>query len=186
MSISFRLRAAERGSSPKGAAATVTTPPPYGGPGQDPYGQQPGYGQPGYGQQQPGYGTPAPGYGTPPPAYGQPVDGYGLSAYPTTAPGFGTPPPSAGSIPNYLWQSIVVAVISFLTCSWLEIGFILAIVAIVLASRVNGQAQRGDIQGALSSSRLAKIFVIISGVMLLLNIVGSILFLTLGILSLHG
>src|ERR1700755_333077 len=76
--------------SPKGAAATVTTPPPYGTPGQDRYGQQPGqdpYGQqPGY-----GYGTPPPSYGTPPPAYGTPPPAYG-----TPPPGYGTPPPEYG------------------------------------------------------------------------------------------
>ncbi|MBL7500717.1 CD225/dispanin family protein [Frankia sp. CNm7] len=66
----------------------MSTPPPYGTPGQDPYGQQPGY----------GYGTPPPGYGPGP-------------GYPPAPGGFGGPPPGGAPIPNYLWQSIVTTVL---------------------------------------------------------------------------
>jgi hypothetical protein len=165
----------------------VTTPPPYGAPGQDPYNQPgygygtppPDYGQQGYGQQ--GYGQPD--YGQP--AYGQ--QGYGQPGYdvgyPPAPGGFGPPPPGA-PVPNYLWQSIVITVVSFLTCSWFLIGFIIGIVAIVFGSRVNNLTQRGDIQGALSASRTAKTLCIVSGVMLAINIVLSIIFFAAGILTL--
>src|SRR5215211_5694187 len=61
-----------------------------------------------------------------------------------------TPPPGTGtpaSVPNYL----VLAIISLFCC--LPLG----IAAVVFAARVNGQVQAGDIQGALDSSRKAKL-----------------------------
>ena len=62
-----------------------------------------------------------------------------------------TPPPSSGApaaVPNYLVQSII----SLFCC--LPVG----IVAVIFAARVNGQVQAGDTQGALDSSRKAKMF----------------------------
>ncbi|MDT3439689.1 MULTISPECIES: CD225/dispanin family protein [unclassified Pseudofrankia] len=133
----------------------MTTPPPYGTPGQDPYGQQPGqdpYGQQpgyGYGTPPPSYGTPPPGYGAPPPGYGQPAGGYG---YPPAPGGFG-PPPGGAPIPNYLWQSIVVTLLCCLPAG---------IVAIVFSSRVQSRQAMGDIQGALDASKKAKTWCIVS------------------------
>ncbi|MBL7500716.1 CD225/dispanin family protein [Frankia nepalensis] len=136
----------------------MSTPPPYGAPGQDPYGQPPGYGQPGYGQPDsygqpgygygPGYGTPPPGYGTP--GYGTPPPGYG---YPPMPGGFGGPPPGGMPIPNYLWQSIVTTVLCCLPAG---------VIALVYSTRVQPKQQMGDIQGALEASKKAKTWCIVS------------------------
>lgn len=68
------------------------------------------------------------------------------------------PPPSSYTppgqtpgqqIPNYLWQSIVVTL-----CCCLPLG----IVGIIFAAQVNDKLGRGDIAGAMESSRQAKMF----------------------------
>ena len=60
-----------------------------------------------------------------------------------------TPPPAStpASIPNYL----VMAIISLFCC------MPLGIVAIIFAAQVNSKLATGDIQGAMSSSKTAKI-----------------------------
>ncbi len=61
-----------------------------------------------------------------------------------------TPPGQAGQqIPNYLWQSIVVTL-----CCCLPLG----IVGIIFAAQANDKLGRGDIAGAMESSRQAKMF----------------------------
>ena len=55
--------------------------------------------------------------------------------------------PAGLSIPNYLWQSIVVTIF----CCWP-----LGIPAIVYAAKVDGLKARGDIQGAMAASASAK------------------------------
>lgn len=72
---------------------------------------------------------------TPPPA--------GAGAY---APGAAAP----GSIPNYLVQSILVTL-----CCCVPFG----IVAIVFAAQVNSKLASGDVNGAMQSSRNAKMWV---------------------------
>lgn len=65
------------------------------------------------------------------------------------------PPPYDGQsqgvtqIPNYLVPSILVTILCCLP---------LGIPAIVFAAQVNGKVQAGDIQGAMDSSKKAKMF----------------------------
>jgi hypothetical protein len=62
-----------------------------------------------------------------------------------------TPPPASGTpetIPNYL----VLAIISAVCC------FPLGIIGVIFAAQVNGKVAAGDIQGALDSSKKAKLF----------------------------
>jgi hypothetical protein len=62
-----------------------------------------------------------------------------------------TPPPPAGTsenIPNYL----VPAIISAICC------FPLGIISIVFAAQVNSKVASGDIAGAQSASKMAKLF----------------------------
>jgi Interferon-induced transmembrane protein len=62
-----------------------------------------------------------------------------------------TPPPAAGThdkVPNYL----IPAIISLFCC--LPVG----IAGVIFAAQVNGKVAAGDIQGAMDSSRKAKLF----------------------------
>jgi hypothetical protein len=59
--------------------------------------------------------------------------------------GMGAQPP----VPTYLWQSIVVT-----ACCCLPFG----IAAIVFAAQVNSKLAAGDVQGAMESSRKAKMW----------------------------
>jgi bacteriorhodopsin len=65
-----------------------------------------------------------------------------------------TPPPPADTttnVPNYL----IPAIISAVCC------FPLGIISIVFAAQVNGKVAAGDIVGAMSASKMAKIFSIV-------------------------
>lgn len=64
------------------------------------------------------------------------------------------PPPTAApaTVPNYL----IPAILSLLCC------WPLSIVAIIFAAQVNGKVASGDIQGAMDSSKKAKMFSFIS------------------------
>jgi len=76
---------------------------------------------------------------------------------------FGTQPPPVQQIPNYLWQSIVVTL-----CCCLPFG----IVAIIFAAQVNDKLRRGDVAGALQSSKQAKMWCLIgAGIGLLVAII---------------
>lgn len=61
--------------------------------------------------------------------------------------------PAPQSVPNYLWQSILVTL-----CCCLPFG----IVAIVYAAQVNTKLAAGDLAGAQASSRNARTWVIVS------------------------
>jgi interferon-induced transmembrane protein/zinc ribbon protein len=65
------------------------------------------------------------------------------------APAAAATPAQPVTIPNYLWQSIVVTIF----CCWP-----LGIPAIVYAAQVNSKVARGDIEGAQASSKNAKMW----------------------------
>lgn len=93
----------------------------------------------------PEFGTPA----TPPPPYPQaPIaQNYAQQVPPQT---YGTQPPvPPGSIPNYLVQAILVTIFCCLP---------FGIVSIIFAAQVNSKAMVGDIQGAIASSKQAKLW----------------------------
>jgi hypothetical protein len=187
----------------------VSSPPPYDFSGQDPFSQQPGYGQPGYGQPSSGsgygdpnlgggYGTPAPtgnelvpfsdpfnagGYGTPPGPEGY-AAGYASGS--PAAGGYGRPASAAGSASSYLWLSILLTVLSLITCSWFLIGFIIGIVAIVFSVQASSLNGRGDLDGAAKASRTALILNIVTGVMLGTTILGEVLVVVAGIWSFNS
>lgn len=79
-------------------------------------------------------------------------------------------------IPNYLWQSIVTLVISCLLTfgACMPLGLPFEIVAVVYASKVDGLLTRRDFMGADSSSRNAKLWMIMSFAMNGLMILGVI------------
>jgi hypothetical protein len=68
---------------------------------------------------------------------------------PAVTPGFRSLPTASGTVPNYLWQSIVVTL-----CCCLPFG----IVAIVYAAQVNTKLGVGDLAGAQDSSAKAKMW----------------------------
>lgn len=81
---------------------------------------------------------------------------------------FGAAPPVGGAtIPNYLWQSIVVTL-----CCCLPLG----IVSIIFAAQVNSKLAQGDLAGAQEASQKAKMFALIGfGVGIVVIILSMIL-----------
>jgi hypothetical protein len=87
----------------------------------------------------------------PPPVSPPPPYSSSQWSTPGTGPaGYAGPPPS---VPNYLWQSIVVT----LCCCWPA-----GIPAIVFAARVNSLLAAGDISGAEEASNKARMWTLIS------------------------
>jgi hypothetical protein len=84
----------------------------------------------------------------PQPSYTPPQASYA----PPPGSAFGAPPP-VQQVPNYLWQSIVVTL-----CCCLPFG----IVAIIFAAQVNDKLRRGDVAGAMHSSKQAKMWCLIA------------------------
>lgn len=82
---------------------------------------------------------------------------------------FGSAPPAAAgaTIPNYLWQSIVVTL-----CCCLPLG----IVSIIFAAQVNSKLAQGDIAGARDASQKAKMFALIGFGVGLVIIILSVIF----------
>lgn len=149
----------------------MTTPPHGYGPPHDgpPYDGQPnvdlphGWQPPG-GQWQPGgYYYPAPGH----------YPGAGWGGGP---PGFGQHPsgqhPAPPPPPTYLWQSVVLLVISSCAC-FLLLPF--PILAIVSASKIDELARTGNYESALAASRSARAWCITSAATIVIPIVTILL-----------
>jgi hypothetical protein len=116
-----------------------------------------------YGGAQGGYGGGAGGTG----GYG----GGGAGGY-GGGPAGGAPPQQ---IPNYMVQSILVTILSCLTCC-IPIGAI----ALFFSTQVNSKLAAGDIPGALSASKNAKLFCWITVGVALAWVVVSVIFGILG------
>ncbi|MBX6390223.1 MAG: CD225/dispanin family protein [Frankia sp.] len=156
----------------------MTTPPPYGAPGQDPYGGQPG-------------GFPPGGYGSPPPGYGPQYQEQGFPNQPwPPGPGYPVPPGGFGGPPvppNYLGPSIALTVVSALSCCLNLLSLLpmaVGIAAIVFSSQVNSRTRAGDLQGALSASRTARTLCLVAGALLALSVVLSIILFAIGFVNL--
>lgn len=113
------------------------------------------------GTPRPDNATVCPACGKAVPQFGAPYGGGGQYQYGNQV--LSMPP---GSIPNYLWQSIVVTL-----CCCLPGG----IVAIVFAAQVNSKLAAGDAAGAEAASRNAKLWCWISfGVGAVFGIIGML------------
>jgi predicted Zn finger-like uncharacterized protein len=116
---------------------------------QDPFVPQGGGGYSGenvFDSEDDGFGG-APGYGGPP-APGGEYPGYGGGGY-GGGPAYQQATMPAGGVPNYLVHAILVTLFCCLP---------FGIVAIVYAAQVNGKLSGGDIDGAMESSRKAKMW----------------------------
>ncbi len=125
---------------------------------------QPGNPQPGQYGSQPGY--PPPGYSGAPPAQGPgyPPPGFAQPAYP--APGYGPPvyaPPTAGSATTALVLSIL---------SWVLVPIILAIVALVFASKARAEIEASG--GRLGGAGMVSAAKIISWINIILWGIGTV------------
>ncbi len=89
------------------------------------------------------------------PTYQQPAQPYGGQPGTYATPSGGTS--SGGMVPpkNYMTESIVVTIISFLCCCS-PISVVLGIIAIVKANNVNSEFERGNMNGAISNADSAK------------------------------
>ena len=154
--------------------------------------QQPDYGAPQYGQSQPqqpqGYGQQPQGYGQQPQGYGQQPQGYGQQPQQPQQPyGYGSPyaqpqyastnaAPAGGVMPkSWMAESVIITLLN-LFCCCNPISLITGIVAIVMASQVKGNFNRGDMADAERSSKNARtLFLISIGMMFLWTLVMCIL-----------
>ena len=93
----------------------------------------------------------------------QPASGGGFQPGPYQAGGNLGPKPD-----NYLVWSIILTVFSLLCCF---LAIIPGIVSIVYATQVDSKFHSGDYQGALNSSKNAKIWTIVSGCLNLISVV---------------
>jgi hypothetical protein len=156
------------------------------GAGETPTYQVPGlpggppYGSGGYGPPPGGYGAPQdPGFGYgQQPMLPQPVQPPFPGGYPPYPGGFGPP---VQQIPSYLALNIVLLVVSILMCGLF--GLPSGITGVVFSNKVRSRQLTGDIQGALSASKVAMTMAIVTGVVMALGIV---LVVALIAANLHG
>ena len=124
-------------------------------------------------------------YNQPQPYQQQPYTSAGAYASPSGgfANGSLTPPK------NYMTESILVTVISFLCCCS-PISLVLGIIAIVKANNVNSAFAKGNIneanKNAASAKTLAMWAAIVAGIMIILNIIMYFVIIGAGISGLGG
>ena len=104
-----------------------------------------------------------------PPQYQQQPYGGGYNQsnmYSTPAGG----PSNGGMIPpkNYLVESIIVTIVSFVCCCSSPISVILGIIAIIKANNVNSEFEIGNVSEAIKNSESAKKLTIWAGVVAIL------------------
>ena len=96
---------------------------------------------------------------------------------PPAAPPYSYAPLHAGdTVSSYLGPAIAAVVVGFL-CG--VIGIVPGIVSLVMATRVKGRAQQGDVQGAHRAARAARVWAIVTfvlvGIFVVMAIVASAL-----------
>lgn len=93
-----------------------------------------------------------------PPNYPPPDDEYGQHQLPET--------------PTYLWQAVTVTVVGVLCCPIGLLGSGFGIAALANSSAIVRKQRKGDVEGALASSRRAKMYCIVGACVL----VGAVIF----------
>lgn len=86
---------------------------------------------------------------------------------------------------NWLLQSILVTVLTFLCCSNI-LGLPFGIAGIVNASSVESKFNRGDVEGAERAAKNAKKWTIVAGVLAIVSIVIYAILYALGIMAFLG
>ena len=80
-------------------------------------------------------------------------------------------PAGGAPVNTYLVPSIVVTIVGFCTC----FGFIPGIIALIFAILANNKLKSGDVVGAESNAKIAKIFLIISVVLIVIGVIWNII-----------
>lgn len=77
------------------------------------------------------------------------------------------PPAGGAPLQTYLVPSIIVTIIGICSC----VGWIPGVIAIIFAVMAGNKAKAGDMAGAQSNAKIAKIFLIIAIVLLVIGFI---------------
>lgn len=78
--------------------------------------------------------------------------------------------------PTYMWQAVTVTVLGVLCCPIGLLGSGFGIAALVNSSAIAGKQHKGDVEGALASSRRAKACCIIGACVLAVGVIVNIIY----------